>query len=139
MLNMLSLKRLKKEMLILIQQIITLQRTIKNGKKNINIISYTDDVLFANNEDNLQHLSHKIVTRAKDYNMIVSKRKTYYLTTAKDPRRCQLKIEGIVIEQVMTYKCLNVQIYSICYLHKEIQQQVFKGAEITGGLKDIIC
>lgn len=43
------------------------------GQNNINIICYADAVvLIADNENNLQRLLHKIVTRANDFNIIVA-------------------------------------------------------------------
>lgn len=99
----------------------------------MNIICYADDVVLIASGDDLQRLLHQFITTAKRVNMEIFKEKTKYLTVSKEPL-----IEDRVIEQVMVYNYLGVDICSARDLNKEVQKQSTKSAIVSGCLRDVI-
>ena len=109
------------------------------GNNKINIICYADDaILIADNEDNLQRLLHKMVTTAKTYNMTVSTTKTKSMVISREPIRCKLEVKNKMIEQVMEFQYLGIDVSSERNTYKEVRKQTMKGARISGYLRDII-
>lgn len=107
------------------------------GNKNLTILCYADDaVLIADTEDNLQKLLHNFNITAKQYNMIVSTEKTKCMVISKEPVRCKLEVEGKIIQQVMSFKYLGIDISSDRNTYKEVQHQSIKGAQVSGFLRD---
>ncbi|XP_050457558.1 uncharacterized protein LOC126854663 [Cataglyphis hispanica] len=69
---------------------------------------------------------------------MISVPKTKSLVIAKEPIRCKLTINDEIIEQVMSFKYLGVEISSNQDRKKEVQGQIDKAARISGYLKEII-
>lgn len=108
-----------------------------NGETTI--LCYADDaVLISENEDELQRLLHQFYLTATRYNMMISMPKTKFLVIAKEPIRCKLAVKDEIIEQVMSFKYLGVEISSSQDRKKEVQDQINKAARISGCLKEII-
>jgi len=108
------------------------------GTKEVKVVCYADDaVLFANSEDNLQRLLFNFTNKAKEFNMEVSTGKTKSMVISKDPIRCKLEIDKKIIEQVMKFNYLGVEISSERNSYKEVKHQVMKGARISGYLRDV--
>lgn len=104
-----------------------LKLTSKMGCKNINIVCYADDAVLASSEDDLQRILHQFLKSAKMYHMRVSKQKTKCLTTSREPLRYKLEIKGTVIEQVMSFKYLGINISSARDIQAETKDQAIKG------------
>ncbi|XP_055390221.1 uncharacterized protein LOC129619146 [Condylostylus longicornis] len=111
----------------------------RTNKGEIKILCYADDaVLISENEDELQRLLHRFYLSAKKYNMVISTEKTKSLVVSKDPIRCKLAINDIIIEQVMSFRYLGVEISSNQNREADNRAQVNKAARVSGCLKDII-
>ena len=109
------------------------------GYNKISIICYADDaVLVAEDEDDLQRLLHRFNLTAQKFNMKISAEKTKSLTISKAPLRCKLALENKVIEQVVTFRYLGVEITSHSNLYNEVLNQTTKAAAVSGCLKDVI-
>lgn len=109
------------------------------GQQEIKIVCYADDaVLLANNEDDLQRLLHLFNVTAKKYNMTISTEKTKCLVTSKNPVRCKLEVDGNIIEQVMTFRYLGVNVSGYGDIENEVRQQVNKANRVAGCLNDTI-
>ncbi|XP_050459519.1 uncharacterized protein LOC126855693 [Cataglyphis hispanica] len=69
---------------------------------------------------------------------MISVPKTKSLVIAKKPIRCKLAVNDEIIEQVLSFKYLGVEIFSNQDRKKEVQGQIDKAARISGCLKEII-
>ncbi|XP_045475000.1 uncharacterized protein LOC123680922 [Harmonia axyridis] len=70
--------------------------------------------------------------------MKISSDKTKCMVISKEPVRCKLELEGVVIQQTMSFKYLGVEITSHRHLYSEVQQQATKAAQITGYLNTMV-
>ncbi|XP_050447499.1 uncharacterized protein LOC126849579 [Cataglyphis hispanica] len=112
---------------------------LRTDKGELTILCYADDaVLISENKDELQKLLHQFYLTATLYNMMISVPKTKSLVIAKEPIRCKLAVNDEIIEQVMSFKYLGVEISSNQDRKKEVQGQIDKAARISGCLKEII-
>ena len=59
------------------------------------------------------------------------------MTVRKEPIRCKLKIDGRMVEQVMEFNYLGVNITSSGNLLKEIKTQAQKAARVAGCWNDL--
>ncbi|KAJ4451851.1 hypothetical protein ANN_03329 [Periplaneta americana] len=106
--------------------------------KNFNIIAYADDVvLMASTEDDLQRFLYHFVKNAEKYNMKVSTEKNKSMFS-KESIRCKLEIEKKMIEQVMSFRCLGVDITSDRHIINEVRNQTQKAARISGCVRDVV-
>lgn len=118
---------------------VKLSRGYRLGDKEVKILCYADDaVLFAENEDDLQRLLHTFNVTGKQYNMTISAKKTKCITTAKEPLRCKLEVDGQVIQQELKFKYLGIDITSYGNIEDEVRQQVTKANKVAGCLNDVI-
>ncbi|XP_015181515.1 PREDICTED: uncharacterized protein LOC107069067 [Polistes dominula] len=114
-------------------------RGYKMGNKEVTILCYADDaVLIAENEDDLQRLLHQFTRTANTVNMKISAEKTKCMTTVKIPIRCKLEIEGKVIQQVMRFRYLGIEISGYGDIEEEVREQTTKAARVAGCLSDTI-
>jgi hypothetical protein len=58
-------------------------------------------------ENNLQSLLHQFMVSCQNYHMKISGSKTKAPTVSKEPLRCELEIQGNIVEQVMKFKYLT--------------------------------
>ena len=79
---------------------------------------------------------YKFEQTASAFKMLISTRKTQYLTIAREPLRCKLAVYGKSIKQVMDFKYLSVTITSS--RKKEAKAQTLIASLISGYLRDII-
>ncbi|CAG9835898.1 unnamed protein product [Diabrotica balteata] len=115
------------------------ERGYKMENKEIRILCYADDAaLIASNEDDLQRLTHRFNTRAKDFNMVISTQKTKTIVISKESIRCKLEIDGVSIEQVMETNYLGITLSSYGDVEKEVKNQVQKANKIAGCLNNTI-
>ncbi|XP_055372045.1 uncharacterized protein LOC129606020 [Condylostylus longicornis] len=70
--------------------------------------------------------------------MKISVSKTKSMTISKDSLRCKLAIDGTIIEQVMSFNYLGVEVTSDRDSNREVRAQASKGAAISGYLRDVI-
>lgn len=105
----------------------------------ISIVCYADDALLvADNEDDLQRLLYRFHLTSIKYNMKISAHKTKSLVVAKNPIRCKLTINDQMIEQVMSFKYLGIEI-TYCQDRKtEVVHQTMKAARIAGCLRELV-
>ncbi|XP_045465000.1 uncharacterized protein LOC123674152 [Harmonia axyridis] len=105
----------------------------------IKIVCFADDALIiAENEDDLQRLLNAFYVKAKSLNMQISITKTKTLVVSKEPVRCKLSLENKIIEQVMSFDYLGIQITSSQNRTNEVNGQANKASRISGALRDII-
>lgn len=69
--------------------------------------------------------------------MSISTEKPISMVISKDPVRCKLEVEGTIIEKVMGFPDLGIDIISDSYTYKEVREQAIKGARASGSLKDV--
>lgn len=109
------------------------------GRESHSIICYADDaLLMAETEDDLQRLLQTFARAAKDYNLQVSAEKTKCLVSSKHPIRCKLQLGSHIIEQVMSFNYLGVEVTSDRQLTKEVVNAANKARRISGALNNII-
>ena len=60
------------------------------------------------------------------------------MTVSKEPKRCKLEIDERIVEQVMEFNHLGVNITSSENLAKEIKTQAQKAARVADFLNDLI-
>lgn len=109
------------------------------GRHSVNIICYADDVtLIANNEDDLQRLVHQFNISAKRYNMQISKQKTKCMVISKEPIRCKIQIDDAIIQQVMQFNYLGVEISSNQNIVEETKSQTTRAGQMAGCLRDTV-
>lgn len=114
-------------------------RGYRMGDQEFTILCYADDaVLFAESEDDLQRNLQLFNDKAKELNMIISAQKTKCMTTAKVPLRCKLEVNQKIVEQVMEFSYLGVELSSFGDLEREVSQQVVRANKIAGCLNDSI-
>lgn len=115
------------------------ERGYRMGNQQIGILCYADDaVLIAESEDDLQRMLHKFNTTARQYIMIISTEKTKTIVITKEPIRCKLEIENKIIEQLMDFKYLGINLSSYGDLVSEVKEQVTKASRVAGCLNDTI-
>lgn len=85
------------------------------GHKTLDTLLYADDqVLFGNNEDELQYSIYHLHLIARNYNLEISTSKTKIMAfQGKLPVRSKICIENVILEQVNTFKYLG---YTLTYL-----------------------
>jgi hypothetical protein len=78
------------------------QHNILKQKLKLNTVLFIDDqVIIAENEENLQKAMHKLIKIIKEYNLTISTRKTKLIAfTGKHPVRSKIVIYDTPIEQV---------------------------------------
>lgn len=114
-------------------------RGYKMGEQEINLLCYADDaVLIAESEDDLQRLLHQLTTVAKTLKMKISFTKTKCMTTSKMPIRCKLEVEGEIIQQVMRFRYLGIELSGYDEVEEEGREQTVKAARAAGCLNDTI-
>ena len=83
------------------------------GSEEINIVWYADDIaLIADTEDDLQRLLYNFQLSCLKFNMKISIHKTKAMTVSKEPLCCKLETDGKMVEQVMQFNYLGVNITS---------------------------
>lgn len=109
------------------------------NNKIIYILCYADDtVLIADNEDDLQRLLHQFDITTTAYDMEISTNKTKSMVITRDPIRNKLEVRGAIIEQVISFNYLGVEITSYKHLVVETTAQTKKATRIAGCPKDTI-
>ncbi|CAG9830839.1 unnamed protein product [Diabrotica balteata] len=68
--------------------------------------------IIADNEDDLQRQLHTFNFTANKLYMRISVEKTKCIVISKEPRRCKLEIDGKIVEQVMKFNYLGVEVTS---------------------------
>ena len=58
------------------------------------------------------------------------------MNISKEPIHCWLEIDGMIVEQVMEFNYLSINIASSGNLVKEIKTQAQKAAKVAGCLND---
>lgn len=81
---------------------------------------------------------HAFNTTAKKYGEEISAPKTKMLVTSKDPIRCKSVVDNTIIEQVIFFPYLGIDITSNQDGVSEVRIQVNKAIRISGGLNEII-
>jgi len=111
----------------------------RTNKGEITILCYADDtVIISENDDELQRLLYQFYLTAKRYNMWIAINKTKSLVVAKEPRRCKLAVYDEIVEQVMSFRYLGVEITSHQDRRSEVKTQIDKASRIAGCLKEVI-
>jgi len=76
----------------------------RTNKGEITILCYADDaVVISENEDELQRL-------LRQFYLTIVTNKTKSLVVAKEPRRCKLAGNDEIVEKVMSFRYLGVEI-----------------------------
>jgi len=110
-----------------------------NNKGDLIILCFADDaVIISENVDELQRLLHQFYPTAKRYNMSIATKKAKSLVVAKEPRRCKLAVNDKIVEHVMSFRYLGVEITAHQDRRSELKNQIDKASRIAGCLKDII-
>ena len=83
------------------------------GSELINKACCADDIaLIADTEDDLLRLIHNFHLSCLKFNTKKPIHKTKAMTISKEPLRCKLEIDGRMVEQVMEFNYLGVNISS---------------------------
>lgn len=83
------------------------------GNRSLGILCYADDaVLMAEKEDNLQCLLYRFNTTAQKLNMLISHEKSSFNCDIQKPHRCKLMVNEHIIDQVMNFSYLGIEILS---------------------------
>jgi len=105
----------------------------RTNKGEITILCYADDtVIISENEDELQRLLHQFYLTAKRYNMSIAINKTKSLVVAQEPRRCKIAVNDEIVEQVMSFIYLGVEITSQQDRRSEVNNQMDKASRRAG-------
>ena len=94
--------------------------------------------LVEDNEDDLQRLLYRFSQSCAKYDLKISPKKTKSLTISKELLRCKLQIYNTIIEQVLSFNYLGVQITSFRDLNTEVRHQAIKASKISGCLNETI-
>jgi len=70
--------------------------------------------------------------------LISTKNTVIDLVVTKELRRCKLAVNDEIVEQVMSYRYLGVEISAHQDRRSEVKNQIDKASRIAGCLKDII-
>lgn len=109
------------------------------GDNDVNIVCYADDVaLVAEDEDSLQRLLYRFSLACTKFDLKISTKKTKSLTISKEPLRCKLQLYDQIIEQVLSFTYLGIQITSYQDLSDEVRHQTIKASRISGYLNDTV-
>lgn len=109
------------------------------GDENITCVCYADDAaLVAEDDDSLQRLLYRFSLLATKFDLTLSTKKTKTLTISKEPLRCKLQLYDKVIEQVMSFTYLGIQITSHQDLETEVKTQSIKALRISGCLNNAV-
>lgn len=109
------------------------------GDENITCVCYADDAaLVAEDEDSLQRLLYKFCCVARKFGLTLSTKKTKTLTISKTPLRCKLQLYDEIVEQVMSFTYLGIQVTSHQDLEAEVKHQAIKASKISGCLNNAI-
>jgi len=70
--------------------------------------------------------------------MSIAINKTKSLVVAKESRRCKLAVNDEIVEQVMSFTYLGVEITTHQDRRSEVKNQIVKASRIAGSLKNIV-
>ncbi|XP_048516533.1 uncharacterized protein LOC125502453 [Dendroctonus ponderosae] len=111
----------------------------KINNYRLRILCYADDaVLTAESEDDLQRLFYRFNLTAQRLNMQISIEKTQSMVISKDPIRCKLVVSEHIIQQVMNFNYLRLQVSSSRGTVNKVENQIRKAVRVSGCLRDII-
>lgn len=111
----------------------------KLTKYNVNIVCYADDtLLIADIENNLQRLLFKFNELAEIFNMKMPTEKTKALIVSKESVKCKLEIKNKILELIISFTYLGIEITRGRNAYKELRKQVMKTARTSGYLRDVI-
>jgi len=79
----------------------------------------------------LQRLLHQFYLTVKRYNISIAIKKTKSLVVAKELRRCKLAVNDEIIEQVMSFRYLGVEITAHQHRRSEVKNQIDKASRIA--------
>lgn len=82
------------------------------GDEPIKIVCYADDAVLISENENEQRLLYRFQLSAEKWNMTISVQKTQSLVIARNPVRCKLATYNRSIEQIMSFRYLEVNIIS---------------------------
>ena len=109
------------------------------GDEDISCLCYADDAaLVAEDEDALQRLLYHFSCAARKFGLQLSTKKTKTLTIAKEPLRCKLQLCDKIIERVMSFTYLGIEITTHQDLGAEVKLQTIKASRISGCLNSTI-
>lgn len=100
--------------------------------KNFALLCYADDaVLLADTEGKLQRILYITITI---HHSSTNRKNEIYMVISKEPVRCKLEIEEKILQQLMNFKYLSIDMSSD---HKKAQFQAIKEAQISKFLLDV--
>ena len=92
--------------------------------QNINNLRYADDTaLMANKQDKLQKVVTKVEEESSKAGLDMNVKKTKTMVHSKEPegKKVDIKVNGVILEQVDTFKYLGTQIKDDLKTDKEIE------------------
>lgn len=94
---------------------------------------YTDDaVLITDNEDDLHRQLHTFNIVTRRFNLTISPEKIKYTVISKDPQRCTVELDNRIIEQIMTFHYLGVEVTRSRNIIKEkTSEQISKSEHMS--------
>ena len=109
------------------------------GGMNINNLSYADDTaVIANSEEKLQLLKTTLKEACDTYGMkINTKKKTEVMVVAKDPERCSIQLNDIMINQTDIFTYLGTLITEDGRCTKEIKCRIAQSKTAFNNLENI--
>jgi predicted DNA-binding protein (UPF0278 family) len=114
------------------------QHNILKPKLKLNTVLFTDDqVIIAENEENLQKAMHKLIKIIKEYNLTISTKKTKVMAfTGKHTVRSKIIIYDTLIEQVnhFNYVGCNTSIFD----NKDLETKLRKFNHTCGTIRRIL-
>lgn len=104
---------------------------LKNGKRLETVLFADDQVIVAENENDLQRSVYSLEKVMAKYDMTISSKKTKTIAfKGKDPIRSKIVINGKIVEQVNTFRYLGMD---ISYKGEvDIENKLYKFIKLTG-------
>lgn len=69
---------------------------------------------------------------AKRFNMVISPEKTKCMTISKAPKTCKLKLDTRMMDKIMIFNYLGIEVTSSRHMTKEVITQANKAATVRG-------
>ncbi|KAH1028339.1 hypothetical protein HUJ05_001700 [Dendroctonus ponderosae] len=126
---------------VLIDTIIEAVTSLNLGyriNKRISMIRNADDAaITAENEDDLQRQLFSLYQISQRLHMTISINKTKSMTIAREPVGCKLAIENKIVEKVLQFKYIGIDLSSSHDPVKDLRIQINKAAAVSGYLREI--
>jgi hypothetical protein len=113
---------------------------VKVGGELVTDVKFADDQgMVASTEEGLQKIMNKLNETAKNYDMKISVQKTKIMVISKMERKtANIKLEGVTIEQVKTFKYLGTNITEDGRSTQEIKKRIGMAKEAFNKRKELL-